>query len=148
MDYFRLIKPRPVFSPIRYVRGIHLTDIFLACSGHFILGRKMWYTVHMFKEYRDYLRNNPEGYWFKRKLYGWGWTPARWQGWVTVVIFIGLIAANGMRVDSDSYSVSDTLLNFIPETFILVAILIFICWLTGEKPRWQWGIPKKDNLSK
>jgi hypothetical protein len=30
----------------------------------------------MFKRQLDYLRNNPQRYWFKRKLYGWGWTPA------------------------------------------------------------------------
>lgn len=34
---------------------------------------------HMFKNYLDYIRDNPHGYWFKRKLYGWGWTPVTWQ---------------------------------------------------------------------
>jgi hypothetical protein len=34
--------------------------------------------MKLFKEYTDYLKDNPQGYWFKRKLYGWGWTPARW----------------------------------------------------------------------
>ena len=28
--------------------------------------------MSIFKNYREYYKNNPEGYWFKRKLYGWG----------------------------------------------------------------------------
>ncbi len=42
----------------------------------------------MIKEYIAYLKDNPQGYWFKRKLYGWGWTPAKWQGWVVVLAFV------------------------------------------------------------
>jgi len=26
--------------------------------------------------------------WFKAKQYGWGWYPARWQGWLIVIGFI------------------------------------------------------------
>ena len=30
--------------------------------------------------FKEYIRNNPKGYWFKRKLYGWGWFPVKWEG--------------------------------------------------------------------
>lgn len=98
----------------------------------------------MIKEYIQYLKDNPEKYWFKAKLYGWGWTPARWQGWLVILIFVVLITINSYRIDSGSHSVSDTLLNFIPQTAILVLALILICYKTGEKPKWQWGPPKND----
>ncbi len=26
--------------------------------------------------------------WFKRKTYGWGWTPVSWQGWL---VTLGLV---------------------------------------------------------
>jgi hypothetical protein len=29
----------------------------------------------MIEEYKKYLKDNPEVYWFKAKLYGWGWFP-------------------------------------------------------------------------
>ena len=45
----------------------------------------------MLKEYRAYLKDNPKGYWFKRKLYGWGWTPAKWQGWCLTLLYSVLV---------------------------------------------------------
>ncbi len=100
--------------------------------------------ITIFKEYLKYLKNNPQGYWFKAKLYGWGWTPAKWQGWLVSFIFTGLIVLNFYRIDSVSHSESDKLTSLIPQTAVLVLVLIFICWKTGEKPRWQWGPPKND----
>jgi len=36
--------------------------------------------------------------WFKAKRYGWGWTPACWQGWLVLgVYFAVLIAPSNMR---------------------------------------------------
>jgi hypothetical protein len=97
----------------------------------------------MIKEYLAYLKDNPEGYWFKAKAYGWGWTPATWQGWLILVVFVALIALNFFRLDAGSHSASDTLRPFIIQTFLLAILLIGICYATGEKPRWQWGIPEK-----
>ncbi len=45
----------------------------------------------MFQKYRDYINNNPKGYWFKNKIYGWGWTPVTWQGWCVIFVYISLI---------------------------------------------------------
>ncbi|MCX6780018.1 MAG: hypothetical protein NT034_02450 [Candidatus Magasanikbacteria bacterium] len=98
----------------------------------------------MIKNYLEYIRDNPQGYWFKAKLYGWGWTPARWQGWATIFIFLALVLLNLYRLDSRFRSTGGTLLNFIPETFILILILIHICYKTGEKPSWHWGTKNKQ----
>ena len=99
--------------------------------------------IHIIKEYIAYLKDNPEGHWFKAKLYGWGWAPATWQGWLVLLVFVALTVANAFRLDMGEHSAPDTVTNFIFETWGLVFVLIFICWKKGEKPRWQWGPPKK-----
>ena len=33
----------------------------------------------MLRQYIQYLKDNPQGYWFRRKLFGWGWVPVKWQ---------------------------------------------------------------------
>ena len=95
-------------------------------------------------EHVEYFRDNPNHYWFKRKLYGWGWTPVTWQGWITIIFFVALAYLNFLRIDRVSHSGSDSLINFIPQTFVLVAVLLIICYKKGEKSRWQWGVPSKD----
>lgn len=77
--------------------------------------------------------------WFKAKNYGWGWYPVTWQGWVILLFFILLVIGNFIRIDRRSHSVSDTLINFVPQTFILIIFLLIICYKTGEKPEWRWG---------
>jgi uncharacterized membrane protein len=100
-----------------------------------------------FTRYTSYLKTNPEGYWFKRKVYGWGWTPARWQGWVTLLVFVALAVWNFLRIDATSHSNSDTIRPFVIQLVGMLLILIGICYAKGEKPRWQWGL-KGESESK
>jgi hypothetical protein len=77
-------------------------------------------------------------YWFRRKLYGWGWTPVTWQGWLIIVIYVALITLLSITINENS-SVKEILLTFISPIALLTTILIYICYKTGEKPKWQWG---------
>lgn len=95
----------------------------------------------MFKKYLDYLKDNPEGYWFKRKLYGWGWTPATWQGWLVTALYITFIFLFAMTIDENS-SDKEAIFTFVLPLIILTITFISIAYKKGEKPRWQWG--KKD----
>lgn len=102
---------------------------------------------NIFEEYVAYIKDNPKRYWFKRRLYGWGWTPATWEGWLSIVVFLGAIVWNAFRVDAASYSTGEALWHVIPATVILVGLLIGLCFWKGESPKWMWGIPKKDDAS-
>ena len=77
--------------------------------------------------------------WFKRKAYGWGWYPATWEGWSILLAFVVFEVWNFLRIDGTSHSNSDTLRPFVVETFLMVIVLIGICYAAGERPRWQWG---------
>lgn len=98
----------------------------------------------MFKQYIDYLKNNPEGFWFRRKLYGWGWTPAKWQGWAVIGGFVFFVIFQAILLNYTPQSNTDITLYLLTVFFSVIALLL-ICKITGEKPKWQWGIPKKDN---
>lgn len=77
--------------------------------------------------------------WFVAKTYGWGWTPATWEGWAVLAVFAGAIAyviAHGIDV---SRSARDVIVNIVPITIVLVFSLFWICYRTGERPRWRWG---------
>ncbi|OHA58515.1 MAG: hypothetical protein A2571_01940 [Candidatus Vogelbacteria bacterium RIFOXYD1_FULL_44_32] len=92
----------------------------------------------MIKEYISYLKDNPQGLWFKRKLYGWGWVPVRWQGWLVVAIAITLVTFCIYIGDTDDAPGAAGL------GVLLAVVLIFTFgYWKGEKPRWQWGPPKE-----
>ncbi|MCA9361514.1 hypothetical protein KC845_03070 [Candidatus Kaiserbacteria bacterium] len=93
------------------------------------------------KKYFDYLRDNPEGYWFKSKLYGWGWVPVKWQGWLVVLFGVGILLA-GIYIGEADDAPGAMLLGFI----LMLAVILFFGWKKGERPRWQWGLEdKKDD---
>ena len=105
-----------------------------------------WYTaskeMNWIKKYIEYLKDNPQGYWFKRKLYGWGWTPVKWQGWLVVAIAVAIFAF-GIYVGETDDAPGATLLGFL----LMFAIIFFFGYKKGEKPRWQWGLPKDHDLT-
>ncbi len=77
--------------------------------------------------------------WFKAKTYGWGWTPSTWQGWAVTGAFVVVVAACALllRPSFGSFGPIAFGLGLVGAT----AILIVICYKTGEKPGWRWGKP-------
>lgn len=92
----------------------------------------------MFERYRAYIKDNPKGYWFKAKIYGWGWTPVKWQGWFVILGFVAWIAL------SEKYFLIDgNVFGFFASLILGMVLLFTITCLKGEKPHWRWGLPRK-----
>ena len=73
-------------------------------------------------------------YWFRAKRYGWGWTPITWQGWAVLAAFVALLAA-----DAVVFLPRKALPDYIGCVVGLTILLVAVCWLKGEPPRWRWG---------
>lgn len=79
--------------------------------------------------------------WFKRKTYGWGWTPVTWQGWGITIGYIVIMIVVGIFLDPDTHP--DLIWIFVSSIIVLTVLFIYIAYKTGEKPRWQWGNDSK-----
>lgn len=102
----------------------------------------------MFKKYVDYFRNNPNRYWFKRKIWGWGWVPVTWQGWLTTLLYVALILLLVLNREEPIPGNPDSGSNFLVlglPIILLTVAYIFIAYKKGEKPKWQWGLPDKKD---
>ncbi len=93
----------------------------------------------------EYFTHNPKGYWFKRKLYGWGWTPVRWQGWLTMIIYIAAIVLVFRNIESNASSTDDAFIHYVVPCIVLTFLLIATCYIKGQKPKWQWGEELPDD---
>jgi hypothetical protein len=69
--------------------------------------------------------------WFKAKHYGWGWYPCSWEGWLVVFTWAILFF---FSIDSLGMEWFKNLIVII----LFTAVLIWISYKKGEKPRWKW----------
>lgn len=99
--------------------------------------------MNLIKDQIDYLKDNPKHLWFKRKLYGWGWTPATWQGWVVIGVYVIAVVAFALTIDEKSEAREIMFTGILPIVLLTIT-LIRICYKKGEAPRWQWGESNKD----
>ena len=70
--------------------------------------------------------------WFKRKKYGFGWTPSTWEGW-TVVLVWAILFYSFISKTNQNWSKKSLFI------FLITGILIYVSYKKGESPRWQWG---------
>lgn len=77
--------------------------------------------------------------WFKAKRYGWGWTPATWEGWLVLALAIGAIVLFSRNAEVYASKPVDLMVQVVLPSVLTIAALITVCWFTGEKPRWRWG---------
>ena len=71
-------------------------------------------------------------------MFGWGWVPITWQGWlITLLYIVGII--NPAIQANEQHSISDFLINFSIPYITNTIFLLIICYAKGEKPQWRWG---------
>ena len=91
-------------------------------------------------------QNTPEAtpkkkLWFVARRYGYGWTPATWEGWLVLALYmLAVWGAYVCQYTRDSAASIDAFIRYryLPQVFGLTVMLILICVLKGEKPRWRW----------
>lgn len=83
-------------------------------------------------------------YWFKKRSYGWGWTPSTWQGWLVTLVYIALLVGIFIWIDNNSHSVSDTLYGVFIPFVALTSVMMVVSYWKGEKPRWSWRYPNRE----
>ncbi len=97
--------------------------------------------MKIIKEHIEYLKDNPEGYWFKSKLYGYGWTPAKPAGWMVIVVYFLFLVGAVWHGETNGW-IEESPIFFLEIVFGATLLLILICWKTGEPIKWQWGKKK------
>jgi len=82
------------------------------------------------------IMNEPgKKYWFPSKRYGWGWgVPQTWQGWCVLLLYLLAVCFAIYFFDPAEHP-----FRFFVSLVALTLVLIAVCWVKGEPPRWRWG---------
>jgi len=72
--------------------------------------------------------------WFKRKTYGWGWTPSTWQGWTIAALYIVLVILFTTTIDANS-SPREWMFTFVLPFVFLTLTFVRIAYKKGESPK-------------
>ncbi len=79
-----------------------------------------------------------ERLWFKTRRSGWGWYPATWQAWLTLAIYVGLIAGGTWvllpHLTADALQPLRLLIWLFFIALTIVSLLA-VAWRTGSTPR-------------
>ncbi|MDE0538183.1 MAG: hypothetical protein OXH94_05575 [Rhodospirillales bacterium] len=73
-------------------------------------------------------------YWFTAKEYGWGWSPATWEGWTVTGVFVLSVVAWAFVAPPKK-----SLKKFLFGVGACAFVFIGIAWATGEPAEWRWG---------
>lgn len=80
--------------------------------------------------------------WFRRKTYGWGWTPITWEGWFVTLLVVVIPIAIRLTLKALEVERSTQYFYAWASVPILLMGLTMICFRYGEKPKWQWGVKR------
>lgn len=80
-------------------------------------------------------------YWFKRRRFGYGWTPATREGWLTLVLYLTAVLGGAMVLGTLTTNSPPPWMAAIYLLTVLVLTVVFlaITITKGPKPKWRWG---------
>lgn len=87
-------------------------------------------------------------YWFKRKRYGYGWTPSSKEGWLLIVVYLAVVIFGGF-IFSNKLGSEDMFYTIAYSIFVITSttILLLITVRKAPKGKWRWGWKEGDNKS-
>lgn len=84
---------------------------------------------------------------FKRRRYGYGWTPVTPGGWIIVGVFLTAIVGWSLLVlprDKQSATMSE-LLVYIGGIACMIVLLYLVTRRYAPRGKWRWGHKPTDN---
>lgn len=92
------------------------------------------------------MNDKPEKLWFKRRRYGWGWTPVTWQGWLSIALFIAALISSAFTLPMKPHEpTSGQILLFAMYAGAAILVLLGISFMKGPTPKFRWGAKPTDN---
>jgi hypothetical protein len=85
-------------------------------------------------------------YWFKRKRYGYGWTPSSKEGWLLILVYLAVVIL-GVFFFSDKLESGDMFYSIAYSVFVIISttLLLLLTVRKAPKGKWRWGWKEGDD---
>lgn len=85
--------------------------------------------------------------WFKRRRYGFGWTPVTTEGWAVVVAYLVIVIGGGIVLGLSGVNGNSTVgvISYFVVVGAATVALYLISRRHGPEPRWRWGRSSEDD---
>jgi hypothetical protein len=80
-------------------------------------------------------------YWFKPKRYGYGATPATWEGWAFIGLVVAMVAGGALLPFRNGHAPGGTM-ALLWWAFVAIAVALTVAvakFKTDGAWRWRWG---------
>ena len=85
-------------------------------------------------------------YWFKRRRFGYGWTPVTREGWLTLILYLGAILAGAIVLGAFTVTPPGwTIAVYLAIVLVLTLAVFAITFKKGPTPKWRWGRHEGDD---
>lgn len=71
-------------------------------------------------------------YWFRKRKYGWGWTPSTWEGWLITLIFLCVYLYVALTMSDEAVAEEGMFRILFLPLLALVILFLAIVWKKGE----------------
>ena len=68
--------------------------------------------------------------WFRKKTFGFGWTPCSWEGWLVLLVWLASFILIVKNTEPGS-------LNSFIYIILMVGLLLLVSYLKGERLSWH-----------
>ncbi|HEU0266340.1 MAG TPA: hypothetical protein VFQ70_01825, partial [Candidatus Saccharimonadaceae bacterium] len=94
----------------------------------------------------DAMSKNDKRYLMKRRRFGWGWTPVKWQAWLFFVMQFAIIFVALTDLPAKpAQPTAGELVRFFVILVLAIGGFILVAIQVSPTPRWRWGKKKSDN---
>ena len=80
--------------------------------------------------------------WYKRRRYGYGFTPVTWQGWLLVGLMILLLVIPAFFLGQSS---NEIVIGYLIYVVVVLSASFYVMLSRSPKPKWRWGKSDHDN---
>lgn len=86
-------------------------------------------------------------YWFKRRRFGYGWTPATQEGWLALAVYLGAILGGAIVLGALT---TDDPPGWTTAVYLLIVLVLTVAFFAialkkGPAPKWRWGRQPGDD---